>query len=416
MPRIKPLESPVTIELEGEQFQAKAGEPLAAALIAKGETIFGRSPKYHRPRGPFCLSGGCSSCLMRVDGVPNVPTCRVPVKAGMRVERQNALPDARLDVLRANDFVFREWFNHHEFMAGVPFLEKVLLKVARQLSGLGVLPDKPAPDRPPAVVEKLGLVIVGAGAAGLAAAKHFQSRGVSFTLFERDAEVGGRLIGAAEPGQPAPWNAPARVNAEVVGLFADDGDPFLAVIENSQLHLVFYEKLLLTLGGHAMLPAFPNNDLPGVMSARAVSSLVRRHGVLAGHRVACVGEPTEARALAELVKGAGGEAVAVGEEIERAHGLREVTAVTTKNGKRDCDIIATCGPVAPAFELARAAGAHVVWSARHHCFVVETDDKGRTARLNVFAAGEIRGPMSSAAAAEQGLAVADGLCAAGGVK
>ena len=124
------------------------------------------------------MTGSCAHCLMRVDGVPNVPTCRIPVTAGMRIERQNAMPDARLDVFRANDFVFRDWFNHHEFLAGVPIVEKVLQKIARHLAGLGVLPDKPAPDRPPAVVEKLGTVIVGAGAAGLSAARELSARGV----------------------------------------------------------------------------------------------------------------------------------------------------------------------------------------------------------------------------------------------
>ncbi|MFT3707358.1 MAG: 2Fe-2S iron-sulfur cluster-binding protein [Archangium sp.] len=414
MPRISPLASPVTIELEGEQFQARAGEPVAAALLAKGETIFSRSPKYHRPRGPFCMTGSCAHCLMRVDGVPNVPTCRVPVKAGMRIERQNAMPDARLDVFRANDFVFRDWFNHHEFMAGVPIIEKVLQKIARQLAGLGVLPDKAAPDRPPAVIEKLGTVIVGAGAAGLSAAKELSARGVAFTLFEREAEVGGRLISAAETGQPAPWNAPARCEAEVVGLFADDGAPFLAVIEKQQLHLVFYETLILAMGGHPILPTFPNNDLPGVMAGRAVSALIRRHGVLAGATIACCGEPNEARALAELIKGVGGVPVAVGEEVVRAHGLREVTAVTTDKRKIDCDVIAVCSPLSPAFELARAAGAKVVWNSHSRCFTVETDAVGRTARLNVYVIGEMRGPMSSAAAAEQGLATADHLCPPGG--
>ncbi|MFO0600878.1 MAG: 2Fe-2S iron-sulfur cluster-binding protein [Myxococcaceae bacterium] len=411
MPRLAPPANPVTIELEGEQFQACAGEPVAAALVAEGETIFSRSPKYHRPRGPFCMSGACAHCLMRVDGVPNVPTCRVPVKSGMRLERQNAIPDARLDVFRANDFVFRDWFNHHEFLAGVPIVEKVLQKIARQLAGLGTLPDKPAPDRPPATVEKLGIVIVGAGAAGLAAAKVFEARRVPYTLFERDAEVGGRLIGAAEVGQPAPWNAPARTHANVAGLFADDGPPFLAIIEHGALKLVFYEKLILANGGYPQLPTFPNNDLPGVMAGRAVATLIRRWGVLAGKTVACVGEPNEARALAELVKNAGGTAVAIGEEPLRAHGLREVTAVTTNAGKRDCDVIATCVPQSPAFELARAAGAKVSWSSSARCFVVEADAVGRTSQPNLFVAGELRGPMSSAAAAEQGLAVADHLCA-----
>lgn len=413
MPRFSPVDTTVTIELDGDQLQAREGEPIACAIIANDQLIFSRSLKYHRPRGPFCMTGACSHCLMRVDGIPNVATCRVPVKAGMRLERQNALPDARIDLLRANDFVFRDWFNHHEFMAGWPIAEHVLLKIARQLSGLGVLPEKAADERQPAVIEAHELVVVGAGAAGLAAARQLTTRGVPYVMFERDQHVGGRLTSGAEKGQPAPWNAPARVGAEVVGLFADDGKPFLAVVENERLHLIFYQRLLLTVGGHAMLPTFPNNDLPGVMAGRAVSTLIRRHGVLPGKRVACVGEIDEARSLAELVKGAGGEAVAIGAEVVRAHGLRSVNAVTIKpDEKIGCDIIATCGPPSPAFELARCAGADVVWNPSARCFVVVADNRGLTANPALYAAGEMRGPMSSAAAAEQGLAAADALAGA----
>ncbi len=413
MPRFSPVDTTVTIELDGDQLQAREGEPIACAIIANDQLIFSRSLKYHRPRGPFCMTGACSHCLMRVDGIPNVATCRVPVKAGMRLERQNALPDARIDLLRANDFVFRDWFNHHEFMAGWPIAEHVLLKIARQLSGLGVLPEKAADERQPAVIEAHELVVVGAGAAGLAAARQLTTRGVPYVMFERDQHVGGRLTSGAEKGQPAPWNAPARVGAEVVGLFADDGKPFLAVVENERLHLIFYQRLLLTVGGHAMLPTFPNNDLPGVMAGRAVSTLIRRHGVLPGKRVACVGEIDEARSLAELVKGAGGEAVAIGAEVVRAHGLRSVNAVTIKpDEKIGCDIIATCGPPSPAFELARCAGADVVWNPSARCFVVVADNRGLTANPALYVAGEMRGPMSSAAAAEQGLAAADALAGA----
>jgi sarcosine oxidase, subunit alpha len=410
MPRFSPVDVTVTIELDGDQLQAREGEPVACALIANDELIFSRSPKYHRPRGPFCMTGACSHCLMRVDGIPNVATCRVPVKSGMRLERQNALPDARVDLLRANDFVFRDWFNHHEFMAGWPIAEQVLLKIARQLSGLGVLPERAAEAREPAIIEEHELVVVGAGAAGLAAAKQLSSRGVKYVLFERDDHVGGRLLCGAEAGQPAPWNAPARLGAEVVGLFADDGRPFLAVIEKQRLHLVFYKRLLLTVGGHPILPTFPNNDLPGVMAGRAVSTLIRRHGVLPGKRVACVGDLDEARSLADLVKGAGGEAIAVGAQVERAHGLRAVNAVTVKpGGKVSCDIIAVCAPPSPAFELARAGGAQVVWNPKAGLFVVQADARGQTANAALFVAGEMRGPMSSAAAAEQGLAAGDAL-------
>ncbi len=356
------------------------------------------------------MSGGCAQCLMRVDGVPNVATCRVPVTAGMRLERQNALPSAEIDLLRANDFIFHNWFNHHEFLAGWPLAEQILQKVARKLSGLGVLPDRPAPVRQKAVIEEHDVVVVGAGAAGLAAAKQFTTRKLNYVLFERELHVGGRLISGAEPGQPLPWDAPARVGAEVVGLFADDGKPFLAVVDNKRLHLVFYRRLVLALGAHAMLPTFPNNDLPGVMAARAVSSLIRRYQVLPGKRIACVGEVDEARALAELITSAGGEPVAVGAEIVRAHGLRTVNAATVNpGGKVDCDIIALCGSTSPAFELARAGGAQVKWNASKRCFGVETDAHGKTANASLWVAGEMRGPMSSAAATEQGFVAAEAL-------
>jgi sarcosine oxidase, subunit alpha len=415
MPRINPLERAVTIELDGEQLPAREGEPVAVALVAAGVKIFSRSPKYHRPRGPFCLVGGCAHCLMRVDGVPNVPTCQIPVTPGMRLERQNAMPDARLDFLRINDFVFRDWFNHHEFLAGVPIAEGVLQKIARHLSGLGVLADKAAAEREPAVVEAHDLVVVGAGAAGLAAIHHLTERGVPHVVFERDQLVGGRLMNAAEHGQPVVRPAPhARLNATVVGLYSDAGRPFLAVLQQHRLHLIFYRRALLALGGHAPLPTFPNNDLPGVMSGRAVALLLRRHGVLAGRTVACTGDPVEARALAELIRSSGGEAIAIGESVLKAHGLRCVDAVTTEpGGRQPCDVIAVCHPVSPAFELARAAGATVSWAAEARCFVVDTDGRGQTANPSVFVAGEMRGPMSSAAAAEQGLAAADALANAG---
>jgi pyruvate/2-oxoglutarate dehydrogenase complex dihydrolipoamide dehydrogenase (E3) component len=51
----------------------------------------------------------------------------------------------------------------------------------------------------------------------------------------------------------------------------------------------------------------------------------------------------------------------------------------------------------------------VVWSGEHRCFIGETDARGKTGHANVFVAGEMRGPMSSNAAAEQGVAAAQAL-------
>ncbi|MDO4568339.1 MAG: (2Fe-2S)-binding protein [Clostridia bacterium] len=78
----------VTIFYNGEPIEAYEGESIAAALHAAGVRVLGYSSELHRPRGFYCAIGNCSSCMMVVDGVPNVKTCITPIRDGMRVELQ----------------------------------------------------------------------------------------------------------------------------------------------------------------------------------------------------------------------------------------------------------------------------------------------------------------------------------------
>src|SRR3954464_10821451 len=96
------------ISLDGDALDARPGDTVASALLRNGITTFTRSIKYHRPRGPFCLAGSCGQCLMRVDGVPSLPACRVEAQEGMRCERQNGPLGVENDLLRAPDFLFPE--------------------------------------------------------------------------------------------------------------------------------------------------------------------------------------------------------------------------------------------------------------------------------------------------------------------
>src|SRR5260370_42536119 len=73
----------IRISLDGDAIDAQEGDTIAAALLRAGVTTFTRSIKYHRPRGPFCLQGTCGQCLMRVDGVPSLPACKVRAQEGM---------------------------------------------------------------------------------------------------------------------------------------------------------------------------------------------------------------------------------------------------------------------------------------------------------------------------------------------
>jgi predicted molibdopterin-dependent oxidoreductase YjgC len=79
----------VTFFCDNREIEGYDDEPIAVALFACGITTLSKSLKKREPRGIFCCIGNCSSCLMKVDGIPNVRTCTTRVKEGMRVETQN---------------------------------------------------------------------------------------------------------------------------------------------------------------------------------------------------------------------------------------------------------------------------------------------------------------------------------------
>ncbi len=78
----------VTFYFENKKLEGYEGLPIAAALHAAGIKVLSISEKYDRPRGFFCAVGKCSSCLMEVDGKPNVMVCMEPLRTGMKIRRQ----------------------------------------------------------------------------------------------------------------------------------------------------------------------------------------------------------------------------------------------------------------------------------------------------------------------------------------
>src|SRR5688500_17152898 len=182
----------VTIEVDGEAVPASPGEPVAIAVAASGRLVLARSVKYHRPRGATCYAGRCDGCLMRVDGMPNVMTCRVPAREGMVVETQNVLGSAKNDLLAAADWFFAGGMDHHRMFTWSKPVNRAMQKVARRIAGIGRLPDEVM-----AAVEprdaSCDVLVVGAGAAGLTAAADLASRGLSVVVAEEADEPGGAL-------------------------------------------------------------------------------------------------------------------------------------------------------------------------------------------------------------------------------
>lgn len=73
---------------EGQKLEGYETETIAAALHANNIRVLRESDEMHRPRGLYCAIGNCSSCLMVVNGMPNVRVCVVKLKEGMKVEKQ----------------------------------------------------------------------------------------------------------------------------------------------------------------------------------------------------------------------------------------------------------------------------------------------------------------------------------------
>lgn len=86
--RLTPPSDPLTFTFEGRPIVAEAGDTVAAALLAAGETLFRTTPQSGAPRAVFCGMGTCFDCLVMIDGAPNRQACMTRAVAGMAVTRQ----------------------------------------------------------------------------------------------------------------------------------------------------------------------------------------------------------------------------------------------------------------------------------------------------------------------------------------
>lgn len=81
----------VTVTVDGEEISARAGEPVAVAMMAAGVWVMRRTHKLDQPRGLFCGIGQCGECRLTVNGIPNVLSCQEPVQEGMEIRTQAGL-------------------------------------------------------------------------------------------------------------------------------------------------------------------------------------------------------------------------------------------------------------------------------------------------------------------------------------
>ncbi|NJO24067.1 MAG: (2Fe-2S)-binding protein [Sphingomonadales bacterium] len=84
----------VVISVDGATVTARAGDTVAAALLAAGLTSTRTTPVSGTPRAPYCMMGVCFECLVTIDDIGNRQGCLIPVREGMRVETQKGKREA----------------------------------------------------------------------------------------------------------------------------------------------------------------------------------------------------------------------------------------------------------------------------------------------------------------------------------
>lgn len=85
----------IKFTFDGKEYIGYEGDTIASALHAAGVKVLGHHHETHRPRGFYCAIGNCSSCLMTVNGEPNVRTCVEKLEEGMVVETQKGKGELR---------------------------------------------------------------------------------------------------------------------------------------------------------------------------------------------------------------------------------------------------------------------------------------------------------------------------------
>ena len=448
--------TPVGFRFDGKDYTGFQGDTLASALLASGVRVFGRSFKYHRPRGVMTAGSEEPSALVTVGrGAAQVPNVRATVQeihAGLDARGQNAWPSVNVDLMAVNDLFapfFSAGFYYKTFMWPRKFWESLYEPAIRRAAGLGALSRKHNEDHYEKAYAFCDLLVIGSGPAGLMAALAAGRAGADVILAEEDHVMGGRLLAEVQEvaGQPgADWAAGVldelatmpnvRLMARTTITGAYDGGTFGA-LERVGLHLarppmdlpqecfwrIVARRAILASGAHERPIAFPSNDRPGVMMAGAVRAYLNRFGVAPGQSVAVFGNNDDAHRTVRDLKAAGVKVSALIDVREDAtapdgatlhagaqvvdtvgrKGLREVV-IADRSGqitRIPCDCLAISGGWNPALHIACHMNGRPVWREEIAAFVPQP---GMVPGLAV--AGAANGTFSTQACLCEGLEAA----------
>ncbi|MCZ4351222.1 2Fe-2S iron-sulfur cluster-binding protein [Roseovarius aestuarii] len=416
---------PLSFSFDGRQYQGYKGDTLASALLANGVRVMGRSFKYHRPRGPWGAWVDDPNAIMTVTlngrSFPNCAATTTPLVDGMQARAVNAWPSAAFDIKSGLD-LFHRWlsagFYYKTFMWPDWHLFEPMIRKMAGLGGISrdVLEDYSADQ----LYEQCDVLVIGGGAAGLAAARAAAEAGKQVVLVDDHPALGGGLYQMHEVESVAAvdWiaeqvraitSAGGRIlsattafgvyDHQLVGL-AESG-PFGTP---PRLHRMRARQIILATGALDRPITFAGNDRPGVMSVDGACEYLARYGVLVGQKVALISNNSLADAAERLLTDAGAQILRLDPHVGalRTVGGKKLRGISQGALRHDVDTVLASGGMTPLVHLWRHAGGKLLWCETRQAFLPGTAPDGMVAIGAANGAFDLEVSLSEARAAGVG--------------
>ncbi len=283
-----------------------------------------------------------------------------------------------------------------------------------------------------------GVLVIGAGPAGMAAAVRAAETGAKVTVVDDNASPGGQIWRGTKQNsthtESAKWlrrfGAVKMQTIYRAQVIAGDYASRAVLVETPEDALeLHFEKLILATGAREVFLPFPGWTLPGIFGAGGLQALVKSGLPIAGKRVVVAGTGPLLLAVAAFVRKKGADIRLIAEQtpcaamfrfagyllrspeklrqalvlrssllgipyrfgcwIEAAEGDTRLRRVTLRQGDRawteTCDYAGVAYGLYPNTEAARLLGCEMDGSA------VRVDELQRTSRADVYCAGECTG-------------------------
>ena len=463
---------------DGARYEGYFGDTVASALLANGVHLVARSFKYHRPRGIHTAGVEEPNALLQIgEGVRSEPNVRATVLElydGLVAASQNCWPSLRFDVGAVNDAASRlmpAGFYYKTFMW--PPTPKAWMRyehMIRRAAGMGRAARAPDPDHYEHQYAHCDVLVIGAGPAGLAAARAAAHAGARVILCDENPAFGGSLIGVdaiVDDDTASAWIAATMTalatradiallprttafgcyDGNLVGLVERVGDASAKSAESmprERLWKVRAGAVVLAAGAHERGIAYANNDLPGTLLAGAACRYIERYAVRPGSRAVVFTNNDSAYGAALALTRAGVEVASIidarpdaalhgelprkardaglrivaGAAIAGAYGRLHVRAVDVAplsggTARRvECDLVCVSGGRNPAVHLFSQARGRLRYDAPLATFVPDgsplpiTPAGAANGRFDLAAALADGHAAGRAAAAQAGLTVA----------